>query len=253
MPGATPWASTPVRVHGEEQGDLGAHVPEGREQSAEDLGIVDVGRPVQGHQAVAVRGQSEAFEHGAQSGPFHVGEERVDHDVADEVDLIGSVALGVQVLDRVGRRGQEVVAHPIGDDPVHLLGHRPVAAAQPGFDVRHQRTGLGRDDGARHGRVHVAHDDDHIGAEVGDQRLEGDHHACGLLGVGTGARAEVHVGRAEPELVEEGAAHRLVVVLAGVHQDAVDPCGFERIDDRLDLHEVGPGPGHADRPHARGA
>ena len=46
------------------------------------------------------------------------------------------------------------------------------------------------------------------------------HHLGGLLGVGARADAQVDVGRRQPELVEEHVGHRLVVVLAGVHQHA---------------------------------
>ena len=61
-----------------------------------------------------------------------------------------------------------------------------------------------------------------------DERFERHHHARGLLGVRARTDAEVFVGRADVELVEEDLAHRLVVVLAGVHQHRLGPGVVER-------------------------
>ena len=72
-------------------------------------------------------------------GPVGVRQQGVHHDVADQVDLLDPASLGPQVGHRVRGRGEQVVAHPVGDDPVDLLGHRPVAAAQARFHVRQRR------------------------------------------------------------------------------------------------------------------
>ena len=93
------------------------------------------------------------------AGPSGVHEQRVDHDVADEVDLRLRVSLGPQVGRRVVRRGEQVVADPVGDDPVDLLGHRPVAAAQAGLDMGGRRPQLRGDQGACQCRVHIANHD----------------------------------------------------------------------------------------------
>jgi hypothetical protein len=50
------------------------------------------------------------------------------------------------------------------------------------------------------------------------------------------------VGVAHAELLEEDLRHRLVVVLAGVHQHVLELVAAlgQAADDRRDLHEVGP-------------
>src|SRR6185437_2692497 len=101
-----------------------------------------------------------------------VGQQRVHHDVADQVHLVVPVALGPQIGHRVGGGGEQVVAHSVGDDAVNLLGHAPVAASQPRLDVREQGAGLRGDERATQGGVHVPDHDDHVRAQLADQRLE---------------------------------------------------------------------------------
>ena len=56
------------------------------------------------------------------------------------------------------------------------------------------------------------------------------------------AHIEVDVGRGQAEVHEEGVGHVEIVVLAGVNDDGVGPgLLFERVVQRRDLHEVGPG------------
>ena len=65
--------------------------------------------------------------------------------------------------------------------------------------------------------------------------------AGGLLGVGAGADAEVGVGLAHPEPLDEAARERPVVVLAGVQEPDRDPLGrLQRGDHRRRLDEVRP-------------
>src|SRR5207244_268175 len=102
-------------------------------------------------------------------GPVQVGQESVDHHVADQVDLVSPVTLCPQVGARVWRGREQVIADPVGDDPVDLFWHRPVPAAQAGFDVADQSATLGSNQGTGHGRVHVAHDQDRVGTQLGDE------------------------------------------------------------------------------------
>lgn len=167
------------------------------------------------------------------------------------MDLVVSVSLGSEVVDRVLGGREEEVAGPVGDDAVDLFGHRPVAAAEPGFDVGDEGSRLGADEGAGHGSVDVAGDGDHVGTEAFDEGLEGDHDGGRLPGVGAASRLEVVVGFADPEFVEEHVAHERVVVLAGVHQDGLGGVVVEGGEDGSDLHEVGPCAGHEHDPHRR--
>ena len=98
--------------------------------------VVDVARPVQGDEAVAARAQAQARE---RLSPARLRQEplqRVDHRVADEVDPGGVDALARQVLAGAALRGEQQVRELIGEQPVELLGHAAVAAAQTGLHVR---------------------------------------------------------------------------------------------------------------------
>ena len=78
----------------------------------EGVGVVDVRRAVERDQAVAAgferRGRAST---GPGSRPVEVGEQRVDHDVADQVDPRSSVPLGPEVVDGVRRGREQEVAH----------------------------------------------------------------------------------------------------------------------------------------------
>ena len=102
---------------------------------------------------------------------------------------------GQQVLVAVARRRQQQIREPIGDDPVDLLGHRAIEAAQAGLDVRDRDQQLRRHQRRRHRRVHVADDDDQVGPLGEADLLERDHHLRGLHRVAAGADAEIAIGR----------------------------------------------------------
>ena len=128
----------------------------------------------------------------------------------------------------------------VGDDPVQLLRHRPVAAPQPGLEVSHLHAALRGDERCGDGGVHVAGHEHPVDArQLGERALEGDHHPRGLLGVGARADAEVHVRLAQPEVLEEDLGHARVVVLAGVDEALIGAARGERAHHRRDLHEVG--------------
>jgi hypothetical protein len=143
---------------------------------------------VQGDQPV--RDRRVARTNPLRTRPVQVGEQAVDHDIADEVDDVLPVALPSQVVDGVRGRCEQEVAESVGDDPVHLLRHGPVAAAQAGLDVRDQRTGLGGHERTRDGGVDVPDDDDDVRLHLLHDWFEGRHDPRRLHGV---------AGRADPQ------------------------------------------------------
>ncbi len=142
-------------------------------------------------------------------------------------------------------------AEAVGDDPVDLLGHREVEAAQARLDVGDRQAHLHRGQHRRQGRVDVAGDDQQVGLLVLDHRLQPLHRARRLLGVGAGADLEHVIGRGHAELLEEDLRHRPVVVLAGVddHVVAVRQAAPHRGDHRGGLDEVGSGTDHVEDSH----
>ena len=103
-----------------------------------------------------------------------------------------------QVLDRLLGVDEEVVRELVGDDPVDLLRHRAVEAAQARLDVGDRDPELHRDERRRERRVDVAGDDHEVRALLLEDRLEALHHPRRLLRVRAGADAEQVVGLGQP-------------------------------------------------------
>jgi hypothetical protein len=184
-------------------------------------------------------------------GAFPVAEERVDHDVADEVHLRQVDALAGQVVRRVRARREEQVRKHIGDEAVHFLGHGAVAGAEASLDVSERNEPFCRHERGRHRRVDVTDHEDEVGALLFDHAVELDHHPGGLFAVACRPDAERDIGARHAELLEEDLRHGLVVVLLGVNEERLQAGRLpEGLDDRGHLHEVRPGPDDAGDLHA---
>ena len=241
-------------MHREDQRQRLRDLAERADDAGEDGRVVHVGRAVHRHGAVArvLRLEVSAFER-ARVGALQLvdlEEQVVDHHVSDVVDGRLVLAFAEQVLD-AGRFGREEhVRDGVGHEAVDLLGHRAVAAAQAGLDVRDGQLCLLRDDGAGERGVHVADDERHRGDVVRDALLVRHHDPGGLLGVRSAAGAHEHVGLRDAEFLEEDLVHVPVVVLAGVDDLEGHAARLHRPHDGGDLHEVGAGAGdQVDRIH----
>ena len=169
--------------------------------------------------------------------------ERVDHDIADSMDLLGRDPFPPQVLIAVGRGRKEQIGDGVRHAPVDLFRHRLVEAAQARLDVgdRDQQL-LGRQ-AARHGRVHVAEDDHEVGLLRQEHLLELDHDPGRLLRVGAGAGAEEMVRLRQLQVLEERLGHHVIVMLTRVDDQGLQRLGLgHREIERGHLHEVGSGP-----------
>ncbi len=199
---------------------------------------------MQRHQHVLPALQAPSLDSTLRVDPGAQGHQGVDHRVADVVDRRRVAPLGHEVSLGLGGVREEEVRHPIGEDPVDLLGHRPVEAPQPRLDVADRDAHLHRDERGGERGVHVAGDEHHIGLLLLEHRLEALHHPGGLLGVRAGSHVEQMVRCSDPELLEEDVGHRGVVVLPGVDEGGLELLRpvRERTEDRPHLHEVGPGP-----------
>jgi hypothetical protein len=179
---------------------------------------------------------------------------RVDHRVADEVHPGLGDPLGPQVYDRLIGMQEEQLGELVGDDPVDLLGHGAVEAAQAGLDVGDRDAHLDRGQHRRQGRVDVARDEDEVGLLGLQHRLQPLHRPRRLRCMGPRAHLQHVVRGRHPELLEEDLRHQPVVVLAGVDDRvaALGQAGAQGGDHRRRLDEVRPGPDHVEDPH-RGA
>jgi hypothetical protein len=115
-----------------------AQIAQHLEQRAERGGVVDVGRPVQRDDAVAAADverrtgrpcRARAF--ARSDGLRAIGEQRIDHDVADEVGALGGNAFARQVVVRRALGRVQEIGDLVGQHAVDLFGHRAVVAAQP--------------------------------------------------------------------------------------------------------------------------
>ena len=158
----------------------------------------------------------------------------------------------------VGRSGAQPICHAVvgqrpskyaGEllDVVRILNEQTVATV--GYLVLDAAHLAGHHRG-RHRRVRVAVDQHAVGLVLEDDRLQAADHLAGHGTVRPAANLQVDVGCRQLEVAEEGGAHRLVVVLAGVHQhlgvvvaqDAADGGG---------LHELRPRPHDGEDDHAQ--
>jgi hypothetical protein len=138
-----------------------------------------------------------------------------------------------------GEGRPENVRQHVGDEPVDLLGHVAVAAPEARLEVHDWKAELGGDHRAGGGRIDVA--DHHQPVRPVGQRhlLVGDHYAAGLLGMASGADAEMVIGLGQAQIGEYRVRHVDVVMLAGVDQHGLEiGSGGQRVPKRRDLHEV---------------
>ena len=105
------------------------------EQSLERTGIVHVGRPVEGDQAVAARLQPKPPWLVQRPRSLELPEQGIDHDVADETDLLRRDALGRQVSHSRRIRNQQEIRDRISQKAIHLLRHRAVEASESRLHV----------------------------------------------------------------------------------------------------------------------
>ena len=130
----------------------------------------DVGLAVDRADEVALRRYVEALEDvRARARDRREQVERVAHDVADDLDPAShTFAFERRARSFVGREQQ--LREPVDLDPVALLGHREVAAAQSGLDVRERGADLDGRLRAGERRVRVAVDERPVGPLGFDRR-----------------------------------------------------------------------------------
>ncbi len=151
---------------------------------------------------------------------------------------------------RRGSGAQQELGEPVGLDAVVLLGHVGAVRAQPGLDV-HERH-AGGDGGARAGErgVGVAADEDGSWPltrdQLGEPQLGEAELFCAREREPT---PRLWCGRGRRVASDLLVGHRLVVVLAGVHEDLLGDVR-ERGGDGRGLDDLGPrtddGHGRAD-------
>ena len=143
------------------------------------------------------------------------------HGAARHVGALGGAARVLEVAAGVLGVGQVHVGDDVDDAAVGLLGQALVLAAVAGLHVEDGDVqALGRD--GREARVRVAQDEQGVGLHLRHELVGGgDDVAHRLAQVGAHG-VQVHVGVGQLQVAEEDAVERVVVVLPGVSQQAVE-------------------------------
>ncbi len=172
---------------------------------------------------------------------------RISHDVADDVDAPHR-ALRLECLLRPVVGAEQEPSAPVDFDPVHLLRHGQVAAAQPGLDVCKRDGRIRGCLGTREGRVRVPVDEHDVRRFLRDSLCDRRPH---LRDVGR-AQVEAVPRFREAELRDEDLGHRVVPVLPGVQHDLLDLRLAERGRERCRLDELRPVSDDGEDLHAAG-
>ena len=237
-------------MHREHNRDLALHRFDRVDDPRERITRVDVAWAVQCQYGVILRRQTDMGRCVSVTCRRLVLEERVDHDVPDEVDLLGRNSLALQVVVGVGGRSEQVIGDRVRDEAIDLLRHRTVEAPQTGLDMDHWDAQLHRGQGSGHRGVRVTNDQDEVAFRRLQDLFELHHHLRGLLCMGSRSDPEVEVRVRDGEVLEECPRHQVVVVLAGVHENCLyEPDVLHRLNDGSDLHEIGPRADDRDDPH----
>ncbi|TKS58637.1 MAG: hypothetical protein EWM73_03457 [Nitrospira sp.] len=113
--------------------------------------------------------------------------------------------------------------------------------------MRYRHPQLAGSDGTGHGRGHVPYDQAEV-AFLFQQHLFIRHHdGGGLFSLGARAYFKIDVRIRDAQLLEEAPGHGTVVMLARMDQTKTQRTAprlgrVERVDDRRNLHKIGPRP-----------
>ena len=191
------------------------------EQAREVRLGVDVLLAVGGEQHVLLRLQAELGQDVRRLDLAQVRAQDLGHGRSRDVGALRGAAGVLEVTAGVLRVGQVDVGDDVDDASVGLLGQALVLAAVARLHVEDGDVqALGRDGGQA--AVGVAQDQKGVGPHLHHELVRGrDDVAHGLAQVGAhGVQVDVRVG--ELQVAEEDAVERVVVVLPGVRQQAVE-------------------------------
>ena len=199
---------------------LGQRVDRGEQALEVRLGV-DVLLAVGGEQHVALGLQAELGKDVRCLDPVQVGAQDLGHGRPGDVGALRRAAGVPEVAARMLGVGQVDVGDHVDDAAVGLLGQALVLAAVARLHVEDGDVEpLGRDGGQA--AVGVAQDQQGVGLDLDHELVGGrDDVADGLAQVGAhGVQVDVWV--VQRQVAEEDAVERVVVVLPGVRQQAVE-------------------------------
>ena len=209
-------------------------------EQAREVGLgVDVLLAVRREQHVLLRLQAELGEDIGCLDLSQVGAQDLGHGRARDVGALRGAAGVPEVAAGVLGVGQVDVGDHVDDAAVGLLGQALVLAAVAGLHVEDGDVqALGRD--GRQAAVGVAQDQQRVGLDLDHEPVaRGDDVAHGLAEVRAHG-VQVDVGVGELQVAEEDTVERVVVVLPGVRQQAVE-VSAALLDDLGQADDLGAG------------
>ena len=217
---------------------LGQRVDRGEQAREVRLGV-DVLLAVGREQHVLLRLQAELGEDVRGLDLAQIGAQDLGHGRARDVGALGGAAGVLQVAAGVLGVGQVDVGDHVDDAAVGLLWQALVLAAVARLHVEDGDVEpLGRDGGKA--AVGVAQDQQRVGLDLDHELVGGrDDVAHGLAQVGSHG-VEVDVRVVKRQVAEEDAVERVVVVLPGVRQQAVEVAAA-LLDDLGQADDLGAG------------
>lgn len=212
---------------------------DGGEQAREVRLGVDVLLAVGGQQHVALGLKAKLGKDVTRLDLVQVGAQDLGHGRARDVGALGGAAGVLEVAAGVLGVGQVDVGDHVDDAAVGLLGQALVLAAVARLHVEDGDVEpLGRD--CRQAAVGVAQDQQRVGLHLNHELIaRGDDVAHGLAQVGAHG-VQVDVGVFQRQVAEEDAVERVVVVLPGVRQQAVEVAAA-LLDDLGQADDLGAG------------
>ena len=199
---------------------LGQRV-DGREQASEISLGVNVLFAMSAEQHISLGLQPQLAKDAGRLDLLEVRAQHLRHRAARHVSALGSAAGVLQIAAGMLGVGQIHIADYVDDAAVGLLGQALVLAAVARLHVEDGDVqALGRDGGQA--AVGVAKDQERVGPHLDHQLVGGrDDVADGLAQVrANGVQVDVRI--VQRQVAEEDAVERVVVVLAGVRQQAVE-------------------------------
>ena len=164
---------------------------------------VDVAGPVQRAQRIAARLEDELPQDASLSGALPVVQQRIDHHIADEVNLVGRHALGTKIVGGGTLRCEQIVGDLVGEESIDLFGHPSIVAAQARFDMRDGMPRLTATSAHAKRRIDVSDDDNGVGRVRIQIFVERHHHARGLCRMASRPYTQIRIRFRKAELVEE--------------------------------------------------
>jgi len=128
-----------ARVNRENYGNLGGDGINGAEEFGKLFGGIYVGWTVEREHTetlpIGAVLQAKVFPDGRFLSDWKKVAERIDHDVADEIDGLAGAAFFEEMADGVFFGDEEIVCERVGEDAIDFFGHGAIETAEAGLYV----------------------------------------------------------------------------------------------------------------------